>query len=331
MEQRILGRTGLKVSVLGFGCGAVGGLMVNGAPADQERAVAWAIDQGINYFDTAAQYGDGKSETNTGRVLKALKAPRDKTIVGTKVRVAPAERGRIGAAIAEAMDASLRRLGMDSVDIYHLHNAITEAGNAPDLSVETVLEEVVPALEKLRQQGKTRFIGMTAVGDAAALHRIVAARVMDTAQVPYNLLNPSAMSPLPPGAPAQDFRQLMPAAVAAGIGVIGIRVIAGGALSGTETRHPLGMQSVAPIGSAASYARDAANARRLQPLVEAGFAASVIEAAMRFAISNDAMGTVLIGLSTQAELEQAVAAINKGRLPEAALARVAELQASFTA
>ena len=121
MEQRTLGRTGLKVSALGFGCGAVGGLMVNGTPADQERAVAWAIDQGINYFDTAAQYGDGKSETNLGRVLKALKAPKDKTLVGTKMRVSPADRGRIGPAIVEAMDASLQRLGMDS----DLHSSST--------------------------------------------------------------------------------------------------------------------------------------------------------------------------------------------------------------
>ena len=331
MEQRILGRTGLKVSVLGFGCGAVGGLMVNGSDADQERAVAWAIDQGINYFDTAAQYGDGKSETNLGRVLKALKAPRDKTLVGTKVRLAGADRGRIGAAIAEAMDASLRRLGMDGVDLFQLHNAITEAGAAPELSVETVLGEVVPALEKLRQQGKARFFGMTALGEASALHRIVAAGVMDTAQVPLNLLNPSPMHALPPGFPAQDFRQLMPAASVAGLGVIGIRVLAGGALSGTETRHKLGMQVVEPIGSTSSYAKDAANARLLRPLVEEGFAASVVEAAIRFAISNEAMSTVLIGLSTQGELEQAASAINRGRLSEAALARVVELQANFTA
>jgi len=331
MEQRTLGRTGLKVSVLGFGCGAVGGLMVNGSPADQERAVAWAIDQGINYFDTAAQYGEGRSETNLGRVLRTLKAPKDKILVGTKVRVPRAERGRIGAAIVEAMDASLQRLGMDSVDLFQLHNAITDAGTEPDLSVEEVLNDVVPALEKLRQQGKTRFIGMTAVGDASALHRIVAAGVMDTAQVPHNLLNPSPMQALPPGFPAQDFCQIMPAAKAAGIGVIGIRVLAGGALSGHVKRHPIGMQDVAPIGSAPSYAKDAANARRLQPLVDEGFAGSVIEAAMRFAISNDAMSTVLIGFSTQSEFEQAGAAINKGRLSEAALTRVAALQRGFAA
>ena len=62
MEMRVFGRTGLELSVLGFGCGAVGGLMVRGNPLDQERTIARAIAAGINYFDTAVQYGNGESE-----------------------------------------------------------------------------------------------------------------------------------------------------------------------------------------------------------------------------------------------------------------------------
>ena len=84
MEKRKLGRTGLDVSLLGFGCGAVGGLMTKGAAADQERAVARAVELGINYFDTAQMYGDGESERNLGRVVKALKP---NVYVGTKVRL----------------------------------------------------------------------------------------------------------------------------------------------------------------------------------------------------------------------------------------------------
>ena len=64
-----LARTGLQVSILGFGCGAVGGLMVRGTPADQDRAVARALEAGVNYFDTAVQYGNGESEKNLGRML----------------------------------------------------------------------------------------------------------------------------------------------------------------------------------------------------------------------------------------------------------------------
>src|ERR1051326_612485 len=82
MEMRSFGRTGMRFSILGFGCGAVGGLMVRGDPADQERTVARALDAGVNYFDTAVQYGDGASETNLGRVLKTLKPAN--AFAGTK-------------------------------------------------------------------------------------------------------------------------------------------------------------------------------------------------------------------------------------------------------
>jgi L-galactose dehydrogenase/L-glyceraldehyde 3-phosphate reductase len=326
MEQRTLGRTGLKVSALGFGCGAVGGLMVGGTAADQERAVARAVDAGINYFDTAAQYGNGESEKNLGRVLKTLKP---NVLVGTKVRVPMAERGRIGAAIAEALEASLGRLGREQVDLFQLHNTITDDGKEPSLSAETVLNEVVPALERLRDQGKTRFYGITAIGDASAMHKVVGARMLDTAQVPYNLLNPSPVSAIHSRFPAHDYRQLMLAARDAGMGVIGIRVLAGGALSGDLARHPLAMPSVDPIGTAASYADDTARARRLLPLVTEGHVGSLIEAAIRFAISSDAMSTVLVGYSTMAQLEEAITHANKGRLSQAALDRVAALQAGF--
>src|SRR5262245_4596980 len=174
MENRKLGRTGLDVSALGFGCGAVGGLMVRGEPHDQERAVARAVELGINYFDTASMYGNGESERNLGRVLKALKP---NVHVGTKVNLAPDERGRIAAAIPQSMDASLKRLGRDSVDLFQLHNTISTGSGDRMLSPDAVLNEVVPALEKLRQQGKTRFCGFTAVGDTAALQRVIDARV----------------------------------------------------------------------------------------------------------------------------------------------------------
>src|SRR5271170_3305878 len=114
MEQRKLGRTGLDVSLLGFGCGAVGGLMTTGAAADQERAVWRALELGVNYFDTAQMYGDGQSERNLGRVLKVLQPDCH---VGTKVRLPPTERGRIGPAIAASLEASLKRLQREQVDL----------------------------------------------------------------------------------------------------------------------------------------------------------------------------------------------------------------------
>ncbi len=126
MQMRDFGRTGLKLSALGFGCGAVGGIMVRGDHADQERLVARAIAVGVNYFDTAVLYGDGESERNLGRVLRKLK-PAD-AVVGTKVRIPPEASDRIMETIATSLEGSLARLHLDRVDIFHLHNPITPAG-----------------------------------------------------------------------------------------------------------------------------------------------------------------------------------------------------------
>src|SRR6185295_5242407 len=114
MEKRTFGRSGMKISILGFGCGAVGGLMVRGDPSDQERAIGRALDAGVNYFDTAVQYGNGISEANLGRILKKLK-PRD-AIVGTKVRLQTGS-GPVAEIIAKSLEGSLQRLGREQVDI----------------------------------------------------------------------------------------------------------------------------------------------------------------------------------------------------------------------
>jgi aryl-alcohol dehydrogenase-like predicted oxidoreductase len=327
MEMRTFGRTGMRVSILGFGCGAVGGLMVRGDPADQERAIARALEAGVNYFDTAVQYGNGRSEENLGRALRSLK-PKS-AIVGTKVRLPSADFGRIEDAVTKSLEGSLRRLGMERVDILHLHNAVTHAGGGEALSAEQVLAEVMPAFDRLRRKGMMRFAGITAVGETTALRRLLDAGVVDSAQIVYNLLNPSAAAGLPAHYPAQDYGRLFDHAQAAGVGVIGIRVLAGGALSGSAERHPIASPPPEPIGSAKSYESDLERARRLRPLVAEGFAQSLAEAATRFAISHPAMGTILVGMATPEQFEAALAAVRAGPLPQAALDRIAELQQSF--
>ncbi|MCC7282788.1 MAG: aldo/keto reductase [Acetobacteraceae bacterium] len=313
---------------MGFGAGGVGGLMVRGSAVDQERAVARAVDAGVNYFDTAPDYGSGESELTLGRVLKSVKA---EIVVGTKVRLRAAVPGKIAAEITASLEASLQRLGRDSVDLFQLHNPLAAAGAPTSLPVATVMDEVLPALERLQGEGKIRYLGVTAIGEAAAMHAVVASGRIDSAQVPLNMLNPSPVRGLPAGFPANDYRQLMLRARENGVGVIGIRVLAAGALSGVEGRHPTAMQSVPPIGTAATYEADLANARRLLPLVQEGHAGSLVEAAMRYAISNDCMSTVLVGFSDLDHLEAAIAAFEKGPLPPAAMARVAQLQARIAA
>ena len=322
MENRPLGKTGLSVSAIGFGCGAVGGLMVRGTQADQERAVARALDRGITYFDTAPAYGDGASETNLGRVLGRL---RPAIVLGTKFTVTPGPAASLEASIAASLEASLRRLGRDHVDLFQLHNPIAPGGTGT-VPADLVITCVLPALARMREAGKFSFAGFTAIGDTAALHQVVATAGAATAQVPYNLLNPSAGRRVGAGYPGQDYGDVMGQAQAAGLGVIGIRALAGGALSASEVRHPLNNAHVDPIGSGADYRTDVRRAQAFAALAcEAGIAGPV-ELAVRFAMSHPAMSTTMVGLATIEELEFAISAAERGHLPEAVLQRVAAVQ-----
>ena len=306
----------MRVSTLAFGCGDVGGLMVRGTPAERERGVARAIEHGINYLDTAPAYGSGESEKNLGQVLRALKPA---VIVGTKWRLAAADLADVPGAVARSVETSLGRLGLERVDLLHLHNLVGRVGEERPLGVARVLEAVVPAVRRLQEQGKVGFFGITASGETGALHRALSSGAIDTAQVVFNLLNPTGAYEVPAGFPAQDYDRLLLLAREHGVGTIGIRAVAGGALSGQVARHPTAIPSVSPIASGPDYATDVARARALEPLVAQGHAASVVEAALRFAVTGDAMSTVLIGCSDLAQLDFAATAVNKGPLSPAAL------------
>ncbi|HEX3177911.1 MAG TPA: aldo/keto reductase [Methylomirabilota bacterium] len=326
MELRALGRTGLRVSALGFGCGNVGGLLVRGTPAERERAVARGLELGITYFDTASIYGDGLSEQHLGQALRALGAA---PLVGTKVRLAPSDLAAMPAAIERSTEASLRRLGMERVDLMQFHNPIAVDRHGSSVSAKDLLETIVPALARLVQQGKARFFGVTALGDTRALLDVVADGRIATAQVCLNLLNPTAAVDVARGFPAQDFGRLLPRCRERGIGTIVIRVAAGGALSGVETRHPIASPPPEPIASGADYASDVRRARQLQPLVDEGHVESLIEASLRFAVGADGVSTVLLGYSSLDQLEYAAACVAKGPLPAAALTRLRELWAGL--
>lgn len=328
METQSFGRTGLDVSRLTFGCGAVGGLMTKGEHKDQDRAVAWARDNGINFFDTAASYGDGASETNLGR---ALKRNTHGIVVSTKVGLAESDMSDVAGAVRRSIDTSLTRLNLDQVDLFQLHNTIGRADRRGTIDADQVLAEVVPAFEEQRAAGKSRFLGFTAKGDPNQLHRLVRSGAFDSAQVFYNLLVPSAGGPAPVGYPAEDYDQLLDVADRHDVGAIGVRVLAGGALSGSESRHALGLSTVTPIGSNTNYATDVQRARRFLPLIEEGFATDLPELAIRYTISNATLPTVEVGIASIDELQSAAGAVNKGPLHPEALERIRTIQAGLTA
>jgi aryl-alcohol dehydrogenase-like predicted oxidoreductase len=328
MNYRDLGRTGIKVSEIGFGCGNVGGLMIRGDPKDRVRAVARAMELGINYFDTAPSYGDGQSERNLGLVLKKL---RPQVHVGTKVRLEPQDMADIRGGVIRSVEDSLGRLGRDSVDLIQLHNRIAAQRQAAQdfLSTDDVLAEVVEAFQALRSQGKVRFYGITGGGETSALHQVIASGALYTVQAFYNLLNPSAGAGVPPGFPAQDFCRLVDKAAENGMGVLAIRVLAAGALSGVAERNPVAVTTVSPMGSGRDYREDVDRAGRFSFLVREGHVADLVEAALRFVLGKQEVSTVLVGYSSLEHLEKAVAAASRGPLPEEVVSRLTAVWAGF--
>src|SRR5437763_2889002 len=307
MDYRTLGRTGLRVGALGFGCGNVGGLLIRGTPAERERAVARALELGINYFDTAPIYGDGQSETNLGQVIRALK-PR--LYVGTKFRVPDVPAAELPAAVARSLEESLERLGLPRVDLLQCHNLVTRERMGRSVSVKDIRDAIVPALIRLVEAGKIGFDGMTALGETAALHEVLDAGIVQTAQVCFNLLNPSAAHALPPRFPAQDFDRLLDHATRRRTGVIVIRVLAAGALSGSEARHPIAVPTVDPIASAPEYAEDVRRARLREALGKEGHASSPVEASLRFALTSAVVSTVPLG-SHGPDVQEAASALRR--------------------
>ena len=143
------------------------------------------------------------------------------------------------------------------------------------------------------------------------------------------MLAPTAGEAVPTGYPGQDYGRLLDVTKTCGVGTIGVRILAGGALSGSEKRHPLGNSIVKPIGSNDSYAEDVICALRFQTLIYEGHAGSLPELAVRYVVSNPALATVEIGIATIDELQRATAAVEKGPLPKVTLAEIQAIQGSF--
>jgi aryl-alcohol dehydrogenase-like predicted oxidoreductase len=327
MEQRPLGKTGLNVSALGFGCGAVGGLMTRGDPSEQRQAVSRALDAGITYFDTAAQYGDGRSEENLGRVMRELGA-WSRVVVGTKVRLRPEDliKADPKAAIRASMEASLRRLGRDDVDILHLHNpiALTAPAGPGALDLGLVLSEIAEGTQAVVDAGLAHHDGFTGLGDSAALQEVIRAEPFETMQTYFNVLNPSAGYAGHTGG-EQDFQGLIDDAARSGVGVIVIRVLAAGAAVAVPDRAANAGDPGSGLVGGASYASDLERAGRLPSLAAELGLESPVELAIRFGLSKSGVSTVLVGYSTHQHLEDAIRFAERGPLGADAVQRTLEI------
>ena len=313
MEYRNFGKSNLEVSVLGFGCGAVGGLMVHGEHEEMIRSVEYALEAGVNYFDTARMYGDGLSEIHTGGVLRELGARE--ALVGTKVRILSNELGNIEEAISRQIDNSLLRLGSDCVDIVYTHNRIAESPFLDDdaLNLEH-LESVVNGFEAAVKSGKIRYWGFNGLGETDAIKRAVEIYKPSGLHTCYNMLNPSSGSAVSESFPYQNYDGLIDICDDIGVGTVAIRILAAGALTGSTNRHALAAQDVAPIATGKTLKEDVDRTALYKFIVEEGYTENLVEASLRFAISNEKLSTALVGLSSLNQLKQAVEAIERGPL-----------------
>ncbi len=320
MKYRPLGATGVQISEIVFGAGAVGGIVFRPDRHTRLEAVRRALAYGINWIDTAPSYGDGQSEENLGWILKELGAAPH---ISTKVRIGPEHVGDIPGEVQRSFEASLRRLQRDSVDLLQLHTPVTRVRGAfrGSISINDVLGEkgVAEGFQRLKEQGLVRFLGFTGFGDTDCLHELVKSGHFHTVQAYHNMLNPSAGRPVPRGFPAQDYGDLIGLAARHGVGVLNIRVLAAGAIAGQEPPGP-----AAGLSPGSSAQADMERAARLRQAL-AGLPGSAAQTAIRFALMNPGVSGVLVGFSRLEHIDEAVAAVDMGPLPAQVLEKLEEL------
>lgn len=311
MQHRRFGRTGLQVPAVTFGGGWVGGVLIHGSEAVANEALDTAWAASIDWVDTAADYGKGVSETVIGRWL-AGRAADQRPGISTKFRIDPAA-GDFRGQMQRSVEASLGRLGLDRVNVVILHNQIDVQGNrgARSMDADAALA-MADAMESLREQGLCDWLGMTALGEPEALAKVVDAGRFDIAQAYYNMLNPTAWEGRRPWN-STNFEGLLKRCEAQDMGVMGIRIFAGGHLATTE-RHGREI----PVTANAEDAAEEWRARLVWKILGEtdGHPA---QAALRFGLGCPGLSTVVVGLGEIEHLRLALAAEEMGPLPEAVI------------
>ena len=277
MQYRRLGRTQLEISLLGFGASPLGNVFREADPSEGRLAVHQAIDEGINFFDVSPYYGLTLAEERLG---EALDGRRKDVILATKC-------GRYGLnefdfsahRVTKSIEESLRRLRTDYVDLLQAHDV--EFGN-----VRQVIEETIPAMRRLQEQGKARAIGITGY-PLRTLVQIAEAVPVDSilTYCRYNLM-------------INDMdRVLMPAAQRLGIGVINASALHMGILTerGAPDWHPA-PQEVRDAGSqAAAFCRQQG--------------VDLSQLALRYCFDHPLVASTLVGMSTRSHVRKNIQAL----------------------
>jgi L-galactose dehydrogenase/L-glyceraldehyde 3-phosphate reductase len=315
MKQRRFGRTDIQISELIFGGGWVGGILIDADDDTRREAVRRAMDAGVNWIDTAAAYGQGRSETALGWLLAEL---AEQPCLSTKVGLDLAALDDIPGQIERSLEQSLSRLKRDSVDLLYLHNAIGPPDDDTTIDVQAVLASggVADTFDRLRQQGLFRFIGITALGDAGAVRAVIDSGRFDAAQVYYNVLNPSAARTMPPSWTGHHFDGLLAACREQDMGVMAIRILAAGVLA-TDVRT--GREVI--VTSQTDVGAEERRAHAVFQVLGDEFGTRA-QTAVRFVLSGAHVSGAVVGLASLEHLDEALAGAHMGPLPDDALARL---------
>ncbi|XP_072972440.1 L-galactose dehydrogenase [Typha angustifolia] len=280
MERRELGNTGLKLSCLGFGASPLGNVFGQVSPDAALSAVRRAFELGINFFDTSPYYGGTVSEMVLGNCLEALALPRNDIVVSTKCgRYADgfdfsAER------VTKSIDESLARLKLDYVDILHCHDI--EFG-----SLDQIVNETIPALQKIKEAGKTRFIGITGLPLGVftyVLDRVPPGSVDVILSYCHYGINDTALV------------DLLPYLKSKGVGVISASPLSMGLLteSGPPDWHPASAQLKSACRAAVDHCKKKGK--------------NISKVALQYSLMNKEISTVLVGMNSPKQVEENTAA-----------------------
>jgi aryl-alcohol dehydrogenase-like predicted oxidoreductase len=243
--------------------------------------------------------------------------------VGTKAGLRSTDRSDLPGAFKRSLQESLRRLGRDSVDLLQLHSQVyvdgADAGRGLNLS--DVLGGVAEGMKQVVKEGFARHVGFTATGDAAATHAIIGVGVVESMQSYFNALNPSAgFAGVSSG--AQDFDGIIDDAAQHGTGVLAIRVLAAGAVTGSTERAENAGNPGAALIRGGEFERDIDRAAALSPIIKDLDLESPQELAFRFVLAKQGVSSALLGFSDIEQLEDAIRWAERGPLPEDGVKRV---------
>jgi L-galactose dehydrogenase len=305
MEYTTLGRTGLRVSVAGLGCGGFSqlGLGTGKGEADAIGIIREALDLGVNLFDTAASYS---TEPVLGRALRGV--PRDSVVICTKAPFGVSSPNSTPESAVASLDRSLKALGTDYIDVYQLH------GVAPG-AYDHAVEAIAPALLREKEKGKFRHLGITETAPGDPLHETVPraceAGVWDVVMVAFHMMHQNARNAVFPLTRLHRVGTLM---------MFAVRNI----FSRPE-RLAATLRELAADGEIPQALADSPDPLGFLVHSEGGGASSVIDAAYRFVRHEPGADVVLFGTGDPLHLRSNIASILKPPLPEADRARLASL------